>query len=114
MQPPAASRDDSITNALTIDVEDYFQVSAFAPYIRRDRLEAVAPTGIGAYSGELPHLPGEIKYHGAASRREYGTRSAGLIACAAITEHHSSRVPMMARTSVWPMRGVWNCWPHHG
>ena len=26
----------SITNALTIDVEDYFQVSAFAPYIRRD------------------------------------------------------------------------------
>ena len=25
-----------ITNALTIDVEDYFQVSAMAPYIRRD------------------------------------------------------------------------------
>ncbi len=25
----------SITNALTIDVEDYFQVSAFAPYIER-------------------------------------------------------------------------------
>jgi len=25
-----------IVNALTIDVEDYFQVSAFAPYIRRD------------------------------------------------------------------------------
>ena len=25
----------SITNALTIDVEDYFQVSAFAPYIAR-------------------------------------------------------------------------------
>jgi polysaccharide deacetylase family protein (PEP-CTERM system associated) len=29
MQPPA------ITNALTIDVEDYFQVSAFAPHIAR-------------------------------------------------------------------------------
>ena len=28
-----------ITNALTIDVEDYFQVSAFAPYIRRDDWE---------------------------------------------------------------------------
>lgn len=28
-----------ITNALTIDVEDYFQVSAFAPYIRRDQWE---------------------------------------------------------------------------
>ncbi|KPF45887.1 polysaccharide deacetylase [beta proteobacterium AAP51] len=26
----------TITNALTIDVEDYFQVSALAPYIRRD------------------------------------------------------------------------------
>jgi polysaccharide deacetylase family protein (PEP-CTERM system associated) len=26
----------AITNALTIDVEDYFQVSAFAPYIARD------------------------------------------------------------------------------
>jgi polysaccharide deacetylase family protein (PEP-CTERM system associated) len=29
----------AITNALTIDVEDYFQVSAFAPYIRRDEWE---------------------------------------------------------------------------
>jgi polysaccharide deacetylase family protein (PEP-CTERM system associated) len=29
----------SITNALTIDVEDYFQVSALAPYIRRDEWE---------------------------------------------------------------------------
>lgn len=27
----------SIKNALTIDVEDYFQVSAFAPYIQRDQ-----------------------------------------------------------------------------
>jgi polysaccharide deacetylase family protein (PEP-CTERM system associated) len=30
----------TITNALTIDVEDYFQVSAFAPYIRRDDWDA--------------------------------------------------------------------------
>jgi polysaccharide deacetylase family protein (PEP-CTERM system associated) len=29
----------TLTNALTIDVEDYFQVSAFAPYIRRDEWE---------------------------------------------------------------------------
>ncbi|GAB3248739.1 XrtA system polysaccharide deacetylase [Chitinimonas naiadis] len=28
---------NNIKNALTIDVEDYFQVSAFAPYIRRDQ-----------------------------------------------------------------------------
>ena len=30
----------AITNALTIDVEDYFQVSAFSPYIRRDEWES--------------------------------------------------------------------------
>ncbi len=30
----------TITNALTIDVEDYFQVSAFAPYIRRGDWDA--------------------------------------------------------------------------
>lgn len=47
-------------------------------YLRRDRLEDVAPTGIGAYSGELCLLPGEIKYSAAASRHEYGTRNAGL------------------------------------
>ena len=29
-----------ITNALTIDVEDYFQVSAFAPYIARDQWDS--------------------------------------------------------------------------
>ncbi len=31
---------DGLLNALTIDVEDYFQVSAFAPYIRRDDWDA--------------------------------------------------------------------------
>jgi polysaccharide deacetylase family protein (PEP-CTERM system associated) len=36
---PAAAIKTAITNALTIDVEDYFQVSAFAPYIRRDEWE---------------------------------------------------------------------------
>ena len=30
----------AITNALTIDVEDYFQVSALAPYIRRDEWDS--------------------------------------------------------------------------
>ncbi len=34
------SRSLTITNALTIDVEDYFQVSAFAPYIRRDEWDS--------------------------------------------------------------------------
>jgi selenocysteine lyase/cysteine desulfurase len=48
-------------------------------YIRRSQLEAVAPTGIGAYSGELAQLPGELTYRAAASRHEYGTRNAALI-----------------------------------
>jgi polysaccharide deacetylase family protein (PEP-CTERM system associated) len=34
MNPRTAS-DDAIVNALTIDVEDYFQVSAFAPHVPR-------------------------------------------------------------------------------
>jgi len=33
--PTSAAHPRSITNALTVDVEDYFQVSAFAPYISR-------------------------------------------------------------------------------
>jgi len=49
-------------------------------YLRFDRLEEVALTGAGAYSGDLPHLPGKIKLFKAASRHEYGTRNAGLIA----------------------------------
>jgi polysaccharide deacetylase family protein (PEP-CTERM system associated) len=36
----AAAPAGSIVNALTIDVEDYFQVSAFAPYIRRDEWDS--------------------------------------------------------------------------
>lgn len=32
---------DNITNALTIDVEDYFQVSAMAPYIRRSEWDSL-------------------------------------------------------------------------
>jgi polysaccharide deacetylase family protein (PEP-CTERM system associated) len=40
----------ALTNALTIDVEDYFQVSAFAPYIRRedwDRRECRVERNVG-------------------------------------------------------------------
>ena len=33
---------DPLTNAFTIDVEDYFQVSAFAPYIPRDHWDSKA------------------------------------------------------------------------
>lgn len=37
--PVLASRQSSITNALTIDVEDWFQVSALAPHIERAHWE---------------------------------------------------------------------------
>jgi polysaccharide deacetylase family protein (PEP-CTERM system associated) len=36
----SASNPSGPINALTIDVEDYFQVSAFAPYIRRDEWDS--------------------------------------------------------------------------
>ena len=39
MNAVAAQSGSAITNALTIDVEDYFQVSAFAPYIARSDWE---------------------------------------------------------------------------
>ena len=37
----ATSSTGAIVNALTIDVEDYFQVSAFAPYIQRSEWETM-------------------------------------------------------------------------
>jgi selenocysteine lyase/cysteine desulfurase len=49
-------------------------------YIRQSKLDSVVVTGIGAHAGELTHLPGEIKLDQAASRHEYGTRNAGLVA----------------------------------
>ncbi|MFO1450421.1 MAG: aminotransferase class V-fold PLP-dependent enzyme [Opitutaceae bacterium] len=52
-------------------------------FLRRDRLADVAPTGIGAHSGELDYLPGELKYAESATRHEYGTRNAGAVAALA-------------------------------
>lgn len=51
-----------------------------ALYLRRDRLDDVALTGAGAYSGEVARLPGRLEYAPAASRHEYGTRNPALIA----------------------------------
>jgi len=48
-------------------------------YVRRDRLEEVAPTLVGSYSGELDFLPGELKLVPTAVRFEYGTRNAAAI-----------------------------------
>lgn len=48
-------------------------------YLRRDRLDQIALTEAGAYSGELARLPGQFTVTPAASRHEYGTRNAGLV-----------------------------------
>jgi len=61
-------------------------------YLRQDRLESVATTAIGAHSGELPFLPGELKYLEGAARHEYGTRNAGLIAGLAEAVHFQERI----------------------
>ncbi|MBL8472267.1 MAG: DUF3473 domain-containing protein [Rhodocyclaceae bacterium] len=41
MNAPTDVPQDAVVNAFTVDVEDYFQVSALAPYIPRTRWEAI-------------------------------------------------------------------------
>lgn len=48
-------------------------------HIRRDRLNDVSPPLVGAYSGDLEFLPGELRLAPTAIRHEYGTRSAAAI-----------------------------------
>ncbi|MEO7317427.1 MAG: aminotransferase class V-fold PLP-dependent enzyme [Chthoniobacteraceae bacterium] len=48
-------------------------------FIRRERMVEVAPTLVGAYSGELDFLPGELHLATTAMRYEYGTRNAAAI-----------------------------------
>jgi selenocysteine lyase/cysteine desulfurase len=48
-------------------------------FVRRDRLDEVLPTLVGAYSGDLPSLPGKLQLASTAIRYEYGTRNAAAI-----------------------------------
>lgn len=48
-------------------------------YVRHERQDTLAPIEVGAYSGELPFLPGTLKYVDSAVRYEYATRSAASI-----------------------------------
>lgn len=41
--PAFASRAQSVVNAMSVDVEDYFQVSAFEHHVARDVWDAIAP-----------------------------------------------------------------------
>jgi selenocysteine lyase/cysteine desulfurase len=44
-------------------------------FVRRDRINEVAAAHVGAYSGELDELPGELRIADTAMRYEYGTRN---------------------------------------
>lgn len=44
-------------------------------WVRRDRISEVAAAHVGAYSGELDGLPGELRIADTAMRYEYGTRN---------------------------------------
>jgi selenocysteine lyase/cysteine desulfurase len=49
-------------------------------FIRRARMDDVALSAAGSYSGDVAELPGEIVPAHAASRHEYGSRNAGTVA----------------------------------
>jgi selenocysteine lyase/cysteine desulfurase len=44
-------------------------------WVRRERIEEVVPTLVGAYSGEADAMPGELRLAATAERFEYGTRN---------------------------------------
>jgi len=48
-------------------------------YVRRDRLDDVAPVLAGAYSGDIDATTGEFKLTDTAVRYEYGTRNAAAV-----------------------------------
>lgn len=55
-------RKQGTVNALTVDVEDYFQVSAFAPYIARSKWEAM-PSRVEHNVERVLHLLRDAKTH---------------------------------------------------
>lgn len=69
-------------------------------WIKRERMDEVAPTLVGAYSGDLEMLPGEFKLAGNALRYEYGTRNAAAIVAlaeAAVFQEKIGRERIAAR-----------------
>lgn len=47
--------------------------------VRQERITEVAPTLVGAYSGDVDGLPGELRLHANAERFEYGTRNVAAV-----------------------------------
>ena len=48
-------------------------------YVRKDRLDAVAPTEVGAYTDSAYQIPDTYEYHPSARRYESGTRDAASV-----------------------------------
>jgi selenocysteine lyase/cysteine desulfurase len=61
-------------------------------YIRKERMDDVAPTLVGAYSGDVEMLPGEFKLTASAMRYEYGTRNAAAIVALAEAVQFQERI----------------------
>lgn len=79
-------------------------------FVRKDRLDEVQPTLVGAYSGEVDVLPGELKLDKTAVRYEYGTRNSaaavGLAAAMAFQDQIGrARIAERGRTLAAIVRG---------
>jgi selenocysteine lyase/cysteine desulfurase len=58
-------------------------------FVRREKIAELTPTLVGAYSGELDGLPGELRLAPTALRYEYGTRnSAAAVGLAEAVKFH--------------------------
>lgn len=69
-------------------------------YIRKDKLESVAPVLVGAYSTDQADLSPELPYVNSTQRHEYGTRNAASVvalAAAAETQERIGRDRIAAR-----------------
>lgn len=61
-------------------------------FVKKERMDEVAPTLVGAYSGDLEMLPGEFKLTPTAMRYEYGTRNAAAVVALAEAVKFQERV----------------------
>ncbi len=61
-------------------------------FIRRDRLDAVAPSLVGAYSSDQTDLSLDLSYVPTAQRHEYGTRNAAAVVALAAAAEAQERI----------------------
>jgi selenocysteine lyase/cysteine desulfurase len=61
-------------------------------FVRRERMDELPPPLVGAYSGELEFLPGELRLAPTALRYEYGTRNAAALLALAEAVRFQERI----------------------